>query len=186
MQSSLKKCSKCQESKDVEMFYVYPDGKMQQPCRACVSRRHGAWVKANPAKAKQHQRDSRARHPKRHRAYMNAYYRRNSEKAKAAALVSHRQLKEAAYAAYGGYVCNCCGETDWRFLSLDHVNNDGAAHRKKLSRGTRNRGVGGIYGWLRKAGYPAGIIQVLCMNCNYGKRMNHGVCPHKEQRSIAV
>jgi hypothetical protein len=29
-------------------------------------------------------------------------------------------------------------------------------------------------------GFPPGY-QVLCMNCNHGKRMNNGVCPHKER-----
>jgi hypothetical protein len=29
-----------------------------------------------------------------------------------------------------------------------------------------------------KTGFPDGY-QVLCMNCNWGKRMNKGICPHK-------
>jgi hypothetical protein len=28
-------------------------------------------------------------------------------------------------------------------------------------------------------GFPAGF-QVLCFNCNQGRRLNHGVCPHVE------
>lgn len=79
-------------------------------------------------------------------------------------------LKDEIYAAYGGYVCACCGETVRAFLSIDHVNNDGAEHRKVSDRRK-------LYWWLKKHGFPSGF-QVLCMNCNFGKARNNGVCPH--------
>jgi hypothetical protein len=53
----------------------------------------------------------------------------------------NRKLKEAAYKAYGGFRCACCGEAEPLFLSLDHVNNDGAAHRKVFDRRK-------LYKWL--------------------------------------
>ena len=90
-----------------------------------------------------------------------------------------QDIKDQVYAAYGGYVCNCCGETEPTFLSIDHVNNNGAAQRKSGYRGGR------FYYWLAREGFPAGF-QVLCMNCQWGKRNNRGVCPHqagKVQRS---
>jgi len=68
---------------------------------------------------------------------------------------------------YGGARCNSCGEADLRCLSLDHVNDDGAAHRRKLgiSAGLQ------FYAWLRKNGYPNDPpLQVLCMNCQFKKR----------------
>src|SRR5690348_1104353 len=73
---------------------------------------------------------------------------------------------------YGGYRCACpgCSETIEAFLSLDHIHNDGAAHRKVINRRK-------LYVWLRNEGYPAGF-QVLCMNCNFGKARNGGTCPH--------
>lgn len=84
-------------------------------------------------------------------------------------------LKDAAFGAYGGYRCVCCGEATIEFLSLDHVNGGGNAHRMSLS-GTKSGG-GRIYLWLKRNGYPPGY-QVLCMNCNFGRSMNGGVCPH--------
>ncbi len=74
-----------------------------------------------------------------------------------------------------GYICVCCGENNTLFLSIDHIDNDASAD--KWSNGKR------ITGWLLYAkiirdGYPDGY-QTLCMNCNWGKRMNEGVCPHK-------
>jgi hypothetical protein len=58
------------------------------------------------------------------------------------------------------------------FLQIDHVNNDGAEHRKQLGRGGSR-----LYQWLRKHNFPTGF-QVLCANCNRGKALL-GVCPHQ-------
>lgn len=74
--------------------------------------------------------------------------------------------------------CACCGERNLLFLTLDHINNDGARHRSELY-GKRVRSNGSkILTWVIKNNYPDGF-QVLCMNCNWGKHRNKGVCPHK-------
>lgn len=74
-----------------------------------------------------------------------------------------------------GNICACCGETNDLFLSIDHINNDG--HLEVWKSGKR---IGGrqLYQKIVKADYP-NKYQLLCMNCNYGKRMNGGICPHK-------
>jgi len=92
-----------------------------------------------------------------------------------------QRVKDAVFAAYGGYVCACCGEKEPKFLSLDHVHNDGAKWRKETL-GSRLATGWQTYRWLLKHGLPAGY-QVLCMNCNFGKRMNGGVCPHQVKRN---
>lgn len=86
----------------------------------------------------------------------------------------NRALRMATLMAYGGPVCACCHETMDQFLSLDHIHNNGAAQRREL--GPKGLGVV-FYAWLKKHQFPPGF-QVLCMNCNFGKRMNDGVCPH--------
>ena len=73
---------------------------------------------------------------------------------------------------YGG-VCVCCGEDKVLFLTLDHVNEDGAEHRRKLGGSSRT-----IISWARKNLFP-NTLQVLCFNCNLGKSLNGGICPHK-------
>jgi hypothetical protein len=83
-------------------------------------------------------------------------------------------VKEAAYAAYGGYRCACCGETEKLFLSIDHVNNDGYAHRRDNNIQCGEQ----LYRWLARNKFPSGF-QILCMNCQWGKRNNKGVCPHQ-------
>ena len=84
-------------------------------------------------------------------------------------------LREQVFAAYGGQVCSCCGETEPMFLSIDHVDNDGAEMRRNRAYG---RSGTAFYQWLRKKGFPPGF-QVLCFNCNLGKHRSGGVCPHK-------
>lgn len=80
------------------------------------------------------------------------------------------QLRTEVYEAYGGAQCACC-ESTFKFLNLDHANNDGNQHRKQVGRTS-------VLRWLKDNGFPPGY-QVLCWNCNMGKRMNGGVCPHK-------
>ena len=83
--------------------------------------------------------------------------------------------KNQVFAAYGGYICKCCGEDEPMFLSIDHIHNNGAAERKSgLYRGSGSA----FYQWLRKQKFPSGY-QVLCMNCQIGKHKNGGVCPHQ-------
>lgn len=73
----------------------------------------------------------------------------------------HREIKDAAYEKYGGYICKWCSTTDRVVLSIDHVNNDGSKHRKEIGTPT-------ILDWLKKNNYPPGF-QILCRNCNWAK-----------------
>lgn len=67
-----------------------------------------------------------------------------------------------------GSKCQCCGQSDPRYLQIDHVNNDGHHHRIEVGRH--------IMSWAIKNNFPAGL-QLLCANCNSGKA-RYGVCPH--------
>lgn len=106
------------------------------------------------------------------------YYHRNSAKLKIQMKEYRDRIKNAVFAAYGGYICACCKETTQKFLTIDHVNNDGAKHRKEIG----YRGGIGIYLWIYKNAFPPGF-QVLCFNCNHGKQLNGGICPHKENNA---
>lgn len=87
----------------------------------------------------------------------------------------HRDtVRLEVFNAYGGPQCACCNENEIRFLEMDHVNNDGATHRRKI----KETGSAWIYYWLKRNGYPEGF-QVLCANCNMGKHRCGGICPHK-------
>lgn len=84
----------------------------------------------------------------------------------------NRQIRDEVFAAYGGPVCRCCGETTREFLQIDHIKNDGGEHRRM--------GFSSVCRWLKSRGFPKGY-QVLCANCNWGKRLC-GKCPHRLRR----
>lgn len=59
------------------------------------------------------------------------------------------------------------------FLTIDHINNDCAKHRKE------NKWISSssIYPWLIKNNFPEGF-RLLCYNCNCA-RYHIGWCPHE-------
>jgi len=73
---------------------------------------------------------------------------------------------------YGGK-CVCCGETTNKFLAMDHIHGGGTKHRKTEMK------CSNIYDWCIKNNFPTSM-QILCHNCNVGRHLNGGICPHKE------
>lgn len=85
--------------------------------------------------------------------------------------VYRARLKRLVLSRYSPELkCQTCGHSDIRALSIDHINGGGTKHRASL-------GVRNIYGWLKKNSYPEGF-QVLCMNCQFVKRMEKGEMRH--------
>jgi hypothetical protein len=76
--------------------------------------------------------------------------------------------------AYGGK-CECCGENNIEFLTIDHIHNNGAQDRKNNG----NKLGGKLYRWLIKNNFPKDEYQLLCYNCNCSKGF-FGYCPHKK------
>lgn len=67
--------------------------------------------------------------------------------------------------------CMQCGYSQIDALVFDHINDDGAVHRKENKISHRGNGGGGrIYEWIRKNGKMEGL-QVLCANCNLIKEV---------------
>lgn len=152
-----KRCTKCGKNKPIGEFYQHVQGKrpglVSARCKSCEAER------------------------------MRAYYQAHKAEKKAWFAARYQRLKDAVFAAYGGYRCACCGETEPLFLGLDHIENNGSAHRKSIFKvGLKGdyRGASGIYTyrWLERNGFPPGY-QVLCANCNHGKHRNGGICPHQ-------
>ena len=99
-------------------------------------------------------------------------------KARKAGLKHYEKSKQEVLAGYGNK-CSCCGEQESKFLTVDHVNNDGCIERGNRNKLNPNSYGLGLYRKIVKEGFPK-RYQILCMNCNFGKRMNNGVCPHQE------
>jgi hypothetical protein len=66
-------------------------------------------------------------------------------------------------------ICVCCGEKQMEFLSINHKNNNGAEHRRKI-------GQGNLYQWIINNNFPSDY-EVMCMNCNSSNGF-YGFCPH--------
>ena len=82
-------------------------------------------------------------------------------------------LKARAIAFYsnGTSKCKWCGFGEIDALCLDHINDDGAADRKRLKIAARGNGSGSrTYEALTARGFPPGY-QVLCANCNMIKEV---------------
>lgn len=105
-------------------------------------------------------------------AYQKKWYSDHINQHKSNQKRWHRERKQKVVDYYGGR-CVCCGETEIEFLAIDHINNDGAAHRR-----TQNLSGGHMYIWLIKNSFPEGF-QLLCHNCNFSKHFGNGVCVHK-------
>ena len=146
-------CSRCKRDLPKDSFtpcYWEPKDNRPRRCRECVQANNRKWYAKNQGRAL---------------AYMAQY---------------RKETKDVVFNAYGGYICACCGETEKRFLTIDHIDGGGNKHRKETGMKSGNE----FYIWLRLQGFPAGY-QVYCYNCNLGKRHNNNVCPHKEKQEMA-
>lgn len=163
-------CRKCSEKKRLEAFPVVyalaSRGKNYQShtCAKCSSRIHSDRM-----------RKARVLRPDVYRRISRRAYWKNRDKKNAARREWTQRLRDQVFAAYGGYRCNCCGETKPSMLTIDHINNDGGKQRKAdpVMRWAKH-----FYAWIIKRGFPKDL-QVLCYNCNISKFRCGGTCEHK-------
>lgn len=79
----------------------------------------------------------------------------------------YQKIKNEAirYYSAGSMSCSCCGESHLEFLTLVGGGRTGYP----------------LFLWIRRNGYPAGIV-VKCYNCSFVK----GECPHAMQRRLKI
>jgi hypothetical protein len=116
--------------------------------RAKISERRAVWRRKNKARLVKYRQD-------------------NKSKIFAAIRAGKLKTKIEVLTHYGSGACRCvkCGFPDHKALSIDHINGDGAADRRK-------NGKVNIYQFLKTRGYPSGY-QTLCMNCQFIKRIDN-------------
>ena len=181
----VKQCSKCKEIKLLSAFTKNPQQKSgyHPSCKDCRK----AWYDKDghgrelakqsywkdPQKARNATRQFLIDHPDKAKQYRDKHYAKCREKCLAASANTRQRYRDDAFSAYGGYSCACCGETNPKFLTIDHISNATREERKHQKTGWL------FYRWVKKQGYPLGY-QVLCYNCNLGRARNQGICPHKE------
>lgn len=97
-------------------------------------------------------------------------------------LQNRAQLKLEVIKHYGNGFSACvkCGyDESIHALSIDHINGNGAEHR-------RVEGTGGgrpFYSWLKRNGYPEGY-QTLCMNCQFVKKFEEREYGNRNKKEV--
>jgi len=110
---------------------------------------------------------------------LSLFYSENFNRKEA---IKRQELKREVIGIYSDntFICACCGEDIMSILTIDHIDNNGAEHRRELE----EQGID-IYKWLKTNNYPRDNYQVLCYNCNIGKYRNNGVCPHTQKHAYS-
>jgi len=122
---------------------------------------------------KEYLKEWRKKNPNKVRENFKKWHTDNLDKYNKYQRTYRNHIKKAVFDHYG-WRCNCCGETTPQFLTLDHINNDGYKEKKV----NKSSSADAVYRNVIKLNFPD-TYQVLCWNCNCGKRMNNGICPHE-------
>ena len=174
-------CNICKENKNIDSFNKNKqtkDGKAVL-CKDCY--------KKNLNRIKQEKKDgvfqSKCRTPRltdaekeerriQQLSYLKQYRQDNKTELRAKLSVRLNQSKMDGIKFYGGK-CQCCGEANHKFLTLEHLNGRDKSKKKRT----------GKLAWdmARVEGYPD-TYTVLCFNCNCAKGI-YGMCPHMENKN---
>ena len=137
------------------------------------------WLKSNPNKHTEYVREwnqtpKGIAYRKKHAEYMQKYRKKHGKKMREQQRGYYTKTRLEALEHYGGKPPKCkeCGESRISCLSLDHIKNNGAEHRREITKEYGYK-LGGnqILMWLKKNNYPKGF-QILCYNCNIIKEMS--------------
>jgi hypothetical protein len=179
MKTEMRTCRKCGLEKPLTEFRQSKPGYRRRVCNECMDRAAVEWQQQNRNRLLKWRKSYYEANREKQIEAAKVWNANNPEGFKRSTKKQYHRLREEAMAAYGGYVCACCGEDEPIFMTIDHVENDQCERAKEFGRS--HTGLF-LYTWLKKNGYPQGF-QVLCHNCNQGKRLNGGVCPHQVNKA---
>ena len=172
------KCDRCGRQ-----FQLH--GIKQKRCDAC---RIPARLELANAKSKLYYRENKDRIRVRKRvteAKRLDFYREMRRRNQSKRRIQARRLVIGHY-SQGTYRCACCGESQYDFLELDHINGGGGRENLQLFGGRSVSSA--LFCWLVTNGFPPGY-QILCANCNRSKG-KHGTCVHRrpttQEKTLAL
>lgn len=162
----MRTCKKCGSRKPIEDFPISHQGKgyRRHECHECYKQRHRSYYRIKPDEYKE-----RANRRRQELLGDPAFLAKKSRYNKQWN-VGNRDIVLNHY----GAVCKCCEEAEYRFLTIDHIDENGKEMRKIHGSGNS------FYRWIIKNDFP-NDLQVLCFNCNIGRSLNGGKCPHEER-----
>ena len=115
------------------------------------------WYLEHQKEAKERSRNWRIAHKEEMKKWQQEYNRSHREKR-----INHYKEQRLTVIKHYGGKCAFCGDTNINHLCIDHINDDGAKHRKTTDgRKFLNR--------LIKSNFPDGF-QILCWNHNAEKQ----------------
>jgi hypothetical protein len=171
----IRTCRKCHEEKTIDQFPVGCIIKgieyRRHSCKNCEAARKKDYYNTNIEGIRA---DQNRKAKLRYNSDLKKYRCQSAEWAR-----HYREEYRNKVLDHYGRKCACCGETTEKFLTVDHVHNDGYIARKNKLHGRFVGSGSDIYRWIVKHGFPK-HFQILCMNCNFGKFMGKGICPHQE------
>jgi hypothetical protein len=137
------------------------------------------WREAHPDRIKEYQKNWKEKYPgRKNELARKAYYKNHESRLKRdQELRKERRLRVLThYCTHIPLCCACCGENNYEFLTLDHIDGGGTKHRKtlKITAGKD------FYAWIIRNDFPVGY-RVLCMNCNFSFGV-WGYCPHEGRK----
>jgi hypothetical protein len=160
-----KRCNTCGHVKPLAEFVKRQSSSDGHAgwCRECAAAYHRQWRIANPGVAYENTRRWQEAHPEKAREVMRQWWENNPGAGREYDRARAERARKQVFAHYGEQ-CACCGTT--KRLTIDHVNGDGAEHRRELFGDPKQNH--GFYRWLVRNGFPAGF-QTLCFPCNRSK-----------------
>lgn len=150
----MKVCPHCKEEKLLEGFYKRRNGLPTSWCKKCANKRQSEIQDEDERKAL--------------RARQREWAKRNPEKIRAKRKRQRERNRLLVLQAYGNK-CSCCNEGESIFLTVDHINGREENHPDRNN----------LYAYLVRESFPKENYRILCFNCNCGRQVNGGVCPHQ-------
>ncbi len=159
-----KKCSHCNEIKENKDFYKNNSSKdgFYAYCKFCSNLKAKRYQKNTYHKRKDILKIYQERH-------LNKLKKENPEFLQQKSRFYRYNFRKKVILGYGGK-CACCGENQYEFLAVDHVDNNGKQDRQEKKNTYR------ILRYILENKFPK-EYQVLCHNCNLSKAF-HKYCPH--------
>ena len=104
--------------------------------------------------------------------YQRGWRKRNPAKVNLVNKNWYTDIRLKVIESYGNK-CFCCTESELRFLTIDHIANDGNIERKSGLKTSR------LFSKINTGKVSRDNYQVLCYNCNMGRALSEDyMCPH--------
>jgi hypothetical protein len=130
---------------------------------------------------KQYQVENKERLAMRAKERVTAYDEHVKERMNARSRQLYRELKNRILLFLGGK-CYCCGLDDLRFLTIEHLKNNGKDDRRPNGKSRNSYMIlRSIWAKIQVMDDPSAEYATACYNCNCSRQSSPGrICPHKQ------